>query len=309
VTRILVIGSRGQVGWELQRALCPLGEVMAVDRQQMDLASPQAIRNEMRTVAPQIVVNAAAYTAVDRAESEPGLAMTINGEAPALLAEEARRLGAFLVHYSTDYVFDGLKNEPYSELDPPNPLSAYGRSKLAGEQAIQSAGAPHYIFRTSWVYSARGQNFLRTILRLVREKTELRIVDDQVGAPTWARALAGITARVLQQGVSARGVNLDHFQEKSGLYHVTAAGAVSWFGFADAIVAEARAMVGRKTAALVPVPTSGYPLPARRPANSRLDNAKFSAAFGLTLPRWDTMLSLCLRELADDPTLLTASAK
>lgn len=300
MTRILVIGSTGQVGWELKRTLRALGEVIAVDHQQMDLASPHAIREKMRTIRPQMVVNAAAYTAVDRAEFEPNLAMAINGDAPGVLAEEAGRLGAFLIHYSSDYVFDGLKTEAYSENDPTNPLSVYGRTKLAGEKAIQSAGVSHYVFRTSWLYSARGQNFLRTILRLAREKTELRIVDDQVGAPTWARALAEITTHALQQGINTRGVNFDYLYEKSGLYHVTAAGAVSWFGFAQAILAKAQAIVGEKTATLVPIPTSGYPLPARRPANSRLDNAKFAAAFGRALPRWDTLLPLCLREIADN---------
>jgi len=309
VTRILLIGSGGQLGWELQRSLCTLGTLIPHDRRHIDLASPQAIRHAMRTVRPDMVINAAAYTAVDRAESELSLAMAVNGEAPGILAAEARRVGAFLVHYSTDYVFDGFKSEPYSEGDPTNPLGAYGRSKLVGEQAIQSVGTPHYIFRTSWLYSARGQNFLRTILRLVEGQTELRIVNDQVGAPTWARTLAEITARVLESAIGDRGVNLDYLREKSGLYHVTASGAVSWYGFAQAIVAEARAIVGEKIAVLIPIPSSDYPSPARRPSNSRLDNTKFRAAFGLSLPQWDTSLPLCVRELTDEPTLLSVNPK
>jgi dTDP-4-dehydrorhamnose reductase len=309
VTRILVIGSGGQLGWELQRALRTLGAVIPVDRHQMDLASPQAIRTTMRTLGPDIVINAAAYTAVDRAESETVLAMAVNGEAPGILAEEARRMGAFLVHYSTDYVFDGSKDGLYSEGDTANPLGAYGRSKLAGEQAIQSVDSPHYIFRTSWLYSARGQNFLRTILRLVGGNTELRVVNDQVGAPTWARTLAEATAGVLASAIGARGVNLDYLRGKSGLYHVTAGGAVSWFGFAQAIVAEARAIVGEKTGVLIPIPAAEYPSLARRPSNSRLDNTKFRAAFGVSLPQWDAVLPLCIRELTDDPTLLSVNAK
>lgn len=293
--RILLTGRNGQVGWELQHALSPIGEVVALDRQQLDLASADSISKAVREARPDVIVNAAAYTAVDRAESEPDLAMAVNGVAPGILASEARRLGALLVHYSTDYVFNGSKDRPYVEDDEVNPLNEYGRSKLAGEEAIRAAGVRHYIFRTSWVYAARGNNFVHTILRLARERTELRIVDDQVGAPTWARGIAEMTAQALAAG----GANTDRAQESSGLYHLTAAGAVSWFGFAQAILAAAKSRFPAMNAPrLIPIPSSEYPLPARRPANSRLDNSRLSAAFGLTPRSWDAMLKLCIQEMA-----------
>ena len=291
--KILVPGRTGQVGWELQSALAPLGTVIALDRDQMDLANPDSIRRAIREHKPQIIVNAAAYTAVDKAESEPEPAMLINGVAPGILAEEARRLGAVLVHYSTDYVFDGTKKQPYIEDDPPHPLSEYGRSKLAGEQVIASSGAVHLIFRTSWVYAARGQNFVRTMLRLGRERSELRIVDDQVGAPTWARFIAEATAQVLRQlGDGHKAIG-----NRAGIYNLTATGATSWYGFASAIFAEAKAQLGVTPPKLIPITTAEYPLPARRPANSRLDNSKLTAAFGLTPPSWNTMLTACIREM------------
>jgi dTDP-4-dehydrorhamnose reductase len=298
VIRILVTGSNGQIGWELQRTLLALGEVIAVDRRRMNLASPAAIRDTIRSIKPHIIVNAAAYTAVDKAESEPTtLAMAINGTAPGIIAEEGRRLGCFIIHYSTDYVFDGTKKTAYVESDTPNPLSVYGHSKLSGEQAIQSTGVPHYIFRTSWIYASRGHNFVRNIIRFGRERSELRIVNDQVGAPTWARAVAESTALVLAQATTSNGVNIERLRETSGLYHLTAAGAVSWFGFAKAILLEASAIVGEQIPAVVPITTSGYPVPARRPSNSRLDNSKFSHTFGLALPEWQEMLRLCCQEL------------
>ena len=291
--KILVPGRNGQVGWELQSALAPLGTVIALDRDQMDLANPDSIRRAIREHKPQIIVNAAAYTAVDKAESEPEPAMLINGVAPGILAEEARRLGAVLVHYSTDYVFDGTKKQPYIEDDPPHPLSEYGRSKLAGEQVIASSGATHLIFRTSWVYAARGQNFVRTMLRLGRERSELRIVDDQVGAPTWARFIAEATAQVLRQlGDGHKAIG-----NRAGIYNLTAMGATSWYGFASAIFAEAKAQLGVTPPKLIPITTAEYPLPARRPANSRLDNSKLTAAFGLTPPSWNTLLTACIREM------------
>ena len=295
--RILLTGGSGQVGWELQRTLCALGEVIAVDRERMDLASPDAIRDTIRSVKPDIIVNAAAYTTVDKAESELELAMAINGTAPGILAEEARRLGSFLIHYSTDYVFDGTKENPYGEDDPPNPLNVYGCSKLAGEQAIQSVGVAHYIFRTSWLYASRRHNFFRSILRLAQERSQLRIVNDQVGAPTWARAIAESTALVLAQAITTNGINRARLSETSGLYHLTAAGAVSWFGFAHAILREGAALIDERIPELLPIPTSGYPLPARRPANSRLDNTRFTATFGCALPNWQAMLSLCVGEM------------
>ncbi|MDH3288396.1 MAG: dTDP-4-dehydrorhamnose reductase [Betaproteobacteria bacterium] len=294
--RILLTGKSGQVGWELQRTLAPLGEVVALDVQDVDFASPDAIREKVREIKPQILVNAAAYTAVDRAESEPDLAMKVNGVAPGVLAEEANRLDALLVHYSTDYVFDGTKNGPYTETDAPNPLSVYGRSKLAGDQAIQATGVPHYIFRTSWVYAARGQNFVRTMLRLGREQTALRIINDQVGAPTWAHFIAEATAQVLGQMIK----NPDLMQDRTGIYNLTAAGAVSWFGFADAIFAEAKARLGMTPPKLIPITTAEYPLPARRPANSRLDTSKLTRVFGLTPAPWETVLTSCMRQLGDN---------
>lgn len=293
--RILLTGKNGQVGWELHRALTALGEVFAFGRAELDLGSADAIRAKVREVEPQIIVNAAAYTAVDRAESEPDVAMKVNGIAPGVLAEEAKRIGALMVHYSTDYVFDGKKKDPYTETDAPNPLSAYGRSKLAGDQAVQATGAPYYLFRTSWVYAARGQNFLRTMLRLGRERTELRIVNDQIGAPTWARFIADTTAQVL--GKNSR--ESEQAKEKGGLYNLTATGATSWFGFAEAIFAEAKAArPDTKVPKLVPIPTADYPLPAPRPSNSRLDTSKLTATFGLAAPKWEGMLRQCVRELS-----------
>ncbi len=298
VKRILLTGKTGQVGWELQRSLAPLGRVIALDRTQMDLTNPDSIRQAIRETAPNIIVNAAGYTAVDKSEAEPELAIQVNAVAPGVMAEEARRLGALIIHYSTDYVFDGFKDGSYSEEDPTNPLSAYGRSKLMGEQAIQSAGAPHLIFRTSWVYSARGNNFVRTILRLARERGELKIVNDQVGAPTSASTIAEITAQVLAQAITAQGFSMGPLLEKSGLYHLTAAGAVSWFGFAEAILTEAETVLGIKVPSLIPISTSDYPLPAQRPANSRLNTARLTRIFGLMPPNWDSALKSCIRELA-----------
>lgn len=294
MTTILVPGKTGQTGWELRTTLAPLGTVVALDRGEMDLASPDSIRRAIRDTKPEIIVNAAAYTAVDKAESEPDLAMQVNGIAPGVMAEEAKRLGALLVHYSTDYVFDGTKMRPYVEDDPPNPLSQYGRSKLAGERAIASSGAAHLIFRTSWVYAARGHNFLRTILRLARERTELRIVDDQVGAPTSARFIAEATAQVLRQVGDGHMAIAEH----AGIYNLTGTGAVSWCGFASAVLAEAKAQLGMTPPNLIPITTAEYPLPARRPPNSRLDNSKLAATFGLTPPPWDKMLKLCIKEIA-----------
>jgi dTDP-4-dehydrorhamnose reductase len=219
--------------------------------------------------------------------------MKVNGTAPGILAEECKRLGAFMVHYSTDYVFDGRKDGAYTETDVPGPLNVYGRSTLAGDQAIQATGVPHYIFRTSWVYAARGQNFLLTMLRLGRERTELRIIDDQIGAPTWARFIADTTARVLGEGLAEAGLA----REKRGLYNLTASGHTSWFGFAEAIFAEAGNASGQKTPKLIPIPSSEYPVPARRPANSRLDNSRFINTFGLNPPSWDALLNDCLSEL------------
>lgn len=287
--RILLTGANGQVGRALQKTLSPLGTVIAHDRGRLDLANPDAIRSAVRACRPTLIVNAAAYTAVDRAESEPVLAMAVNGIAPGILAEEARRLQAVLVHYSTDYVFDGTKPAPYTEQDVPNPLSVYGKTKLAGEQAIRASGCAHYILRTSWVYAAEGANFLNTMLRLARERPELRIVDDQTGAPTWARAVAEMTAQML---VSDRGSG----NPQCGLYHLTALGAVTWFGFAQAILTEAERSLGIRMPRLVPITTPEYPLPAPRPANSRLDTARFTTTFGIRPAPWQEMLAQCMQK-------------
>jgi dTDP-4-dehydrorhamnose reductase len=289
--KILLTGANGQVGWELQRSLAPLGEVVALDRDELDLANNDALRQRVRDLAPQAIVNAAAYTAVDRAESEPDLARAINAIAPGVLAEEAKRLDAVLVHYSTDYVFDGTKAGAYVENDPTNPLSVYGRTKLEGEQAIGATGCRHLTLRTSWVYAARGHNFALTMLRLARERRGLRIVDDQIGAPTWCREIAKATAALLSAGFAAPGAD--------GLYHLTASGATSWFGFAQAIF-ESPEMVrlGIVPPALEAIPASAYPTPARRPANSRLDCSRLERQAGIRLGPWDAALARCLAELS-----------
>ena len=297
---ILLVGKNGQVGWELQRTLATLGEVVAVDRQGMDLANPDSIRSAIRAVRPDLIVNAAAYTAVDKAESEPDLAMAINGIAPGIMAEEAKRLGAAMIHYSTDYVFDGTKASPYTEEDAPNPLNVYGKTKLAGEQAVQAAGIPHLIFRTSWVYGLRGKNFLLTILRLAQERDELKIVDDQVGAPTWSRLIAEATAQILAQTRPVAHHPLS-IAEVSGLYHLTSAGRTSWHGFARAILDHSGLAAIKPLARLMAIPGADYPLPAPRPGNSGLNNKKMQQVFGLALPEWDAALALCCQEMNTSP--------
>ncbi len=293
--RILLTGPNGQVGWELRRTLSGLGEVVALDSSEMNLADADAVRRKVREIAPGIIVNPAAYTAVDRAENEPELAHAVNAEAPGVLAEEAGRLGALLVHYSTDYVFDGSGDTPWREDDACNPLNVYGASKLAGERAIQASGCRHFIFRTSWVYGARGSNFLLTMRRLMRDKAELRIVDDQVGAPTWCRDLAEATAEILGQVLSpACGLGR---ATPWGLYHMSNAGETSWYGFAEAIQSLDPAGRGHAITRLLPIPSHEYPTPARRPHNSRLDNGKLEQAFGLRLQDWRAALALCLDEL------------
>ncbi|BCB28732.1 NAD(P)-dependent oxidoreductase [Sulfurimicrobium lacus] len=284
--KILLTGKNGQVGWELQRALGPLGQVVAVDRQVLDLGNPDSIRAVIREVRPDLIVNPAAYTAVDKAESEPELAMAVNGIAPGIMAEEAKKLGAAMIHYSTDYVFDGRKTSPYTEEDIPSPLNVYGKTKLAGEQAVQAAGIPHLILRTSWVYGARGKNFLLTILRLAKEREELKIVADQIGAPTWSRMIAEATAQILAQSVSPL---TPHPSLLTGVYNLTAAGRTSWCGFTQAIVENAQA--GTR---VMPIPTSDYPLPAPRPLFSLLASDKLARTFGVALPLWDESLKLCM---------------
>jgi dTDP-4-dehydrorhamnose reductase len=300
-SRILLTGKTGQVGAELLALLPRLGEVVAFDRRELDLSNPDHVRRAIRDVQPTIVVNAAAYTFVDQAEKEEKQAHIINEEAPALMAEEAKRIGAALVHYSTDYVFDGSKTLPYDEDDQPNPINVYGMTKLAGEQAIRASGVPHLIFRTAWVYGTRRRNFLLTILRLGTEREELRIVCDQFGAPTWSREIAKTTVRVLAQ------LRKDDRQAAcgfSGTYHLTAAGKTSWFEFAKAILEEAArtprdipwfaAATGHNQLVVrrvTPITTEQYPTPARRPAHSVLSNHRLKQVFGLELPDWRLQLA------------------
>ena len=271
--KVLLAGRNGQVGYELERALAPLGEVIALDRARLDLSDAAAIRQVVRDARPEVIVNAAAYTAVDRAESESALASAVNGVAPGIFAEEARRCGALLVHYSTDYVFDGEKKKPYVEDDAASPINAYGKTKLEGERAIQASGCRHLILRTSWVYGPRGHNFLRTVLRLARERSELRMVDDQIGAPTSSAAIALATVEMLGRA------------GPEGLFHMTASGETSWRGFAEAIVTSNHLQVR-----VAGIPSQEYPTPARRPRNSRLDNGKLKSAYGLTLGSWEHQL-------------------
>lgn len=292
---ILLTGKNGQVGWELQRTLAPLGRITAVDQEEMNLADPDATRRVVREVRPDIIVNPAAYTAVDKAEGEPELAQAVNGIAPCVLAEEARQLGAALVHYSTDYVFDGNKSAPYTELDAPNPQSVYGSTKLAGERAVTSSGCKHVILRTSWVYGVHGGNFVKTMLRLAKERNELCIVADQFGAPTWARDLARSTATLLSVW---QNTNWD--QNLSGTYHLTAGGRTSWHEFTLEIVRLARLYdpaLAEKALTIHPIATHEYPLPAKRPANSVLDNARIRETFGIIQPAWQDSLAECIRLL------------
>ncbi|MGH6636289.1 MAG: dTDP-4-dehydrorhamnose reductase [Gammaproteobacteria bacterium] len=291
---LLILGRNGQVGWELERSVVSLGKVIALGLRtaplSVNLADKVALRDLVRSVKPDWILNAAAYTAVDRAESEPGLALAVNGEAPGVLAEEARRGGAVLVHYSTDYVFDGTANRPYVETDQTSPLNVYGQTKLAGERAIQAVGGRYLIFRTTWVYGARGHNFLLTIQRLARERDGLRIVADQIGAPTWSRFLAQATAHV----VAVLERNRDRIDEVAGLYHVTNAGETSWHGFADAIVANTKRCQTLGAKRVLPTATEDYPTPARRPKYSVLDNSKAEQTFGISRPTWEQALALCL---------------
>jgi dTDP-4-dehydrorhamnose reductase len=288
--KILLTGTTGQLGYELERSLQPLGQLIVARRERMDLGDAMQIREMLRTVRPDLIVNPAAYTAVDQAESERETAMRINAHAPEVMAEEARRLGAAMVHYSTDYVFDGRARTPYREDDPVSPQSVYGESKLAGEQAIAAAGIPHLIFRTSWVYGMRGRNFLLTILRLARERSELRIVADQHGAPTWCRTIADVSAQILAQGRSAADMR-QWWQDKGGIYSLTAAGQTSWHGFAQAIFDNA-ALPAKP--AVRPISTEEYPTPASRPAYSVLSHDKITRTFGVRLPFWNDSLALCM---------------
>ena len=278
---ILLTGADGQIGFELKPLLATSGEVVAADRTMLDLADPDAIVDVVRRVKPSLIVNAAAYTAVDRAESEPALARAVNARAPGILADEAKRASAVLVHYSTDYVFDGKATKPYTENAPTSPLNVYGLTKLEGEHAIAASGARAIVLRTSWVYGLRGKNFLLTMRKLASERDELRVVCDQVGVPNWSRTLATETARIVAAGVPA-------LAERSGLYHLSSRGETSWYGFARAIVGEGG------TPRIVPITTAEYPTPARRPAYSVLATSRFESTFGAALPDWRQALAECL---------------
>jgi dTDP-4-dehydrorhamnose reductase len=294
--KILLLGADGQVGWELRRSLAPLGEVVCCTRRQADLAQPDAVCRLVRTMAPGVVVNAAAYTAVDQAEAEPERAALINAEAVGRLATEVRRLDGWLVHYSTDYVFAGDRDGYYTEEDEPGPLNVYGRTKLAGERAIEQAGCRHLTLRTSWVFAARGNNFIKTILRLAREREQLRIIADQIGAPTSAESIADATALVLYR----LGYDPVLAARAAGVYNLVAAGETSWHEYARLVVAEARrcgADLKTTPENVLPIGTAEYPRPAHRPANSRLNAQKLRDRFGLILPPWQTQVRRTVAEI------------
>ncbi len=294
--KILLLGKKGQVGWELQRSLAVLGSVTALDHDSTghcgDFSNPAGIADTVRALRPDVIVNAAAHTAVDKAESEPDLARQLNASTPGVLAEEAARLGAWLVHYSTDYVFDGSGSRPWMETDTPAPLSVYGRTKLEGEQRVQQSGAKHLILRTSWVYAARGNNFAKTMLRLAQERESLMVIDDQWGAPTGADLLADVTAHAIR--------HLHARPQDAGLYHLAAAGETNWNLYAKYVLAQvqqAQTAIKIKATEVAPVPTSAFPTPAVRPHNSRLDTRKLQATFGLSLPPWQQGVARMLTEI------------
>jgi len=306
--KILLTGKNGQVGSELERVLAASSELLAMGRQELDLSRPERIRTAIRDVRPQLIVNTAAYTAVDQAEGDEATAHAVNAEAPVVMAEEAKKIGAALIHYSTDYVFDGRKGSPYTEDDPPNPISVYGKTKLAGEQGIEKVGGLYLIFRTAWVYGTRGKNFLLTILRLAAEREELRIVSDQIGAPTWSRAIALATSKIItQEWTRCQGAL--PFSRCSGIYHMTAAGQSNWWEFAKAIVDDVQhaphgaawlraATSGRPLIVkrISPIATAEYPTPARRPAYSVLSNLRLNQTFDVELPEWRAQLHAAVAE-------------
>lgn len=293
--RILITGALGQVGHELQRTLAPLGLLTAVDVADLDVTNTDAVCGLLRALRPHVLVNPAAFTAVDRAETEEPLAMAVNGTAPGVMAEEMARLGGLMVHYSTDYVFGGAGQGAWREDAPANPLSAYGRSKLAGEQAVRAAGGAHVILRTSWVYGRHGANFMRTILRLAQQRDELRVVADQFGAPTWSRTVAAGTAQVIRHAWLDPEKRAGAAQW-SGVYHLTNGGVTTWHGFAQAIVELAPELATRRQVRVLPISTGEYPLPARRPANSVLDNTRIEQVFGVRQVPWEDDLKRCLAE-------------
>lgn len=294
--KILLTGKNGQVGFELQRALAPLGEVVAVDMEECDLSNPESIRSLVNTVKPQLIVNPAAYTAVDKAESDQATAYAVNGTAPGILGEEAAKLGALVVHYSTDYVFDGTKSGPYTESDIPNPQSVYGKSKRQGEEALLASGADHLIFRTSWVFGAHGGNFAKTMLRLAAEKESLNVVADQWGAPTSAPLIADVTAQIIAHYKKRQ----ERVRFPFGVYNLVAGGETNWCEYARAVIASAKA-AGKPLKLNVddihPISTAEYPVPAPRPANSRLHTNKLKSTFGVNLPDWQEGLEHVMRRI------------
>lgn len=298
--RILLTGKDGQVGWELQRSLSTLAPVVAVGRAELDLGDPNLIREIVRSVRPAVIVNAAAYTAVDRAEEEPELATAINSRAPKVLAEEARSLGALLVHYSTDYVFDGTKGTAYTEDDPTCPDNVYGRSKRQGEEAVEAAGGDHLIFRTSWVYGLRGQNFLRTMVRFFNDGRNLRVIDDQIGTPTWSRLLAEVTGQVLAGRFFGAADRAASVAAMRGLYHLGSTGETSWHGFAQAIVDRVvrnsgdPELAAQGNSRVTAIPSSEFPQAAKRPQRGVLSKELFQETFSCCLPGWEEQLDLCL---------------
>jgi dTDP-4-dehydrorhamnose reductase len=294
--KILLLGKNGQVGWELQRSLAPLGEVLALDRHSTpycgDLSQPERLAQTVLDWRPDVIVNAAAHTAVDKAESEPDLARCLNATAPAALAQAAAQIGALLVHYSTDYVFNGQCDQPWQEGDATGPLSVYGQTKREGEQAIVASGCAHLIFRTSWVYAARGGNFAKTMLRLAAERERLTVIDDQFGAPTGADLIADVTAHAIRASLQQPALG--------GLYHLVASGQTTWHGYASHVIAQARLLqpsLALKVSEIAPVPTSAFPTPAQRPLNSRLATHKLQDAFGLVLPPWQQGVKRMLTEI------------
>jgi dTDP-4-dehydrorhamnose reductase len=289
MVKILLLGKGGQVGWELQRSLAPLGEVIALDFDSTgycgDFTNLPGLAATVRAIAPDFIVNAGAHTAVDKAEGEPELVRTINALAPGALANVAKEVGAWLVHYSTDYVFDGSGTKPWAETDSPAPLSVYGRTKLEGEQLIQTSGCKHLIFRTSWVYAARGGNFAKTMLKLAQERDVLKVINDQTGAPTGAELLADVTAHALRWAVAQSATGRD----LSGLYHLAAGGQTTWFDYANHVLGlakQAQPAIKLVVTSVAPVPTSAFQTAAKRPLNSRLDTNKIQSIFGVTLPHW-----------------------
>jgi dTDP-4-dehydrorhamnose reductase len=289
--KILLIGKNGQVGWELQRSLACLGQIVALGRAEMDLTNPEVIKDNIRRIKPNLIVNAAAYTAVEKAETERDTAMLVNGVAPGIMAEEAKRLGAGFIHYSTDYVFDGANNKPYTEKDKPNPINVYGKTKLCGEEAIQGVGGKYIILRTSWVYGLRGHNFLTTILRLGCEKEEINVVDDQIGAPTWSRIIAEATASIITFIYTSASSDKELLERYSGIYNISAGGETNWYGFAKMIIdtfPKEKYVLKR----IVAVSSDVYPSKVERPKWSIFSNCKIRDSFGIYVDSWDSLLLL-----------------